>query len=228
MANDQTTIRELLTTYKPLIDCTASGMRPTTSTKWPNLGNIKIWEDFTLAIIDRDFGFALDDPFTIMNPRPAGFPLPVGHQINSLADLNALFKRNVDMLDETLVHARMILDLHFDKPCASDYATAQGYAKFLTIRSNMALQHAIWLEHQPILNILAGLGKTSKQWCGSALQKNIRNNDEPSQSLLWPVRQLANICNKANTRFGYIQTDKELVVFEFTLRADEKREAPNA
>lgn len=133
-----------------------------------------------------------------------------------------MFRRNVDLLEEALPPARLALNLHLDKQCMHDCATVDRNAKFLTIGGKLDLHHAIWLEHQPILNVLAGLGKTSKYWRGSELQDQLRigGNTQVKARLMWPVRQLANICKKANTRYGYIQTDKELVVFEFDRRGD--------
>lgn len=38
-----------------------------------------------------------------------------------------------------------------------------------------------------------------------------------------PFRQLANVCERAKTRYGYIQTDQELVICRFCLEDDEWR-----
>lgn len=45
----------------------------------------------------------------------------------------------------------------------------------------------------------------------------LQSNDKPVRSAsLWPLRQLAELCKKSQTRYGYIQTDEEVVVCCFS------------
>ncbi|CAH0045210.1 unnamed protein product [Clonostachys solani] len=54
------------------------------------------------------------------------------------------------------------------------------------------------------------------------LVTTLREGQEASKELLWPARQLLAICKVAGTRYGYIQTDMELVVCRFTKNVDEE------
>lgn len=44
----------------------------------------------------------------------------------------------------------------------------------------------------------------------------MRQLGKSPKSNLWPVRQLANICRESRTRYGYIQTEEEMVVCCFS------------
>ncbi|KAK6384938.1 hypothetical protein LTS17_002501 [Exophiala oligosperma] len=225
MTNKQTTIRDLLTSpYKPNIDCTLSQAGNTPYTTWPDIEDVQIWKVFTLDNINQEFSDVLDIPVTGVPLQLNVLPLPVHNQVNSLKDLYPLFQRNDIVLSEPLKQARTHLKLHLDKEYKSSYASVLGdpNAKFPTISGQVSCHHAIWLEHQPTLNVLAGLGKTSKHWYGSAVQAELKSKGNISNTLKTPLRQLANACNKANIRHGYIQTDKELIVVEFTLQGDNK------
>ncbi len=66
--------------------------------------------------------------------------------------------------------------------------------------------------------LLVGLGKASSRWKASHLAKDLGITKE---SLLWLLRQLASLCNIANTRYGYAQTDEALVACRFSRSGDE-------
>lgn len=44
--------------------------------------------------------------------------------------------------------------------------------------------------------------------------------DKGTIELLWPLRQLANLCDKTGTRYGYLQTEEEMMVCCFSKPAD--------
>ncbi|KIW12248.1 hypothetical protein PV08_09524 [Exophiala spinifera] len=223
--NGRATIRDLLTRPKTAtIDCiVTSAAMNTAYANWPEVRTITIWEEFNLENIDSELGQILDESLTGTPLHPTGFPLPDGFQVDSQRNLYPLFERNERVLQETIPHARQRLNLHLDMQYRSDYTTqTHANAKFPFNNGPPFFQHAIWLQHQATLNILAGLGKTSKHWSGSEVREGLANGNGLSRGLQAPLRQLANICLLGNIRHGYLQTDKELVVCEFTFSLDRK------
>ncbi len=65
-------------------------------------------------------------------------------------------------------------------------------------------------------NLVVGLGRVSTKWSGRGLLARLDNRE-----FFWPVRQpvrqLAHLCKITKTRYGYIQTNEELVALEFRL-----------
>ncbi len=76
----------------------------------------------------------------------------------------------------------------------------------------ITVDHVIGLDDYPAKTLVVGIGKPGSKWSGRRLL------DADTVELLWPVRQLANICRAAETRYGYIQTNEELVVCCFSER----------
>jgi hypothetical protein len=71
-------------------------------------------------------------------------------------------------------------------------------------------------------NLVVSLGRPSSKWSGRKLQSQIPN---VKTELRWPIRQLENICKTADTRYGYIQTDEELVVCCFSRNGEQWKAA---
>lgn len=61
-----------------------------------------------------------------------------------------------------------------------------------------------------------GLARTSQKWRSVSLVRGTATGIEEKR---WPIRQLANLCARSETRYGYIQTDDELVVCCFGAKA---------
>ncbi|KJR86651.1 uncharacterized protein SPSK_02610 [Sporothrix schenckii 1099-18] len=88
---------------------------------------------------------------------------------------------------------------------SSDNSTV---ATLLTGPNRTVIDHVIELGNYRRDVLVVGLCRTSVKWQGSTLIKDPLNAPNEQK---WPVRQLANLCAKAGTRYGYIQTDQELV-----------------
>jgi hypothetical protein len=71
--------------------------------------------------------------------------------------------------------------------------------------------------------LVVGLSRTSTKWKSVSV---VRQSSVKRAEASWPLRQLANLCRVAETRYGYIQTDEELVVccFGATPMIGERRE----
>ncbi|KIH94908.1 hypothetical protein SPBR_03845 [Sporothrix brasiliensis 5110] len=77
------------------------------------------------------------------------------------------------------------------------------------VHNKTMIGHVIELGNHQRDVLVVGLSRTSVKWQGSALLKNPSTTE---QEPTLPVRQLANLCAQTGTRYGYIQTDKELMV----------------
>lgn len=71
------------------------------------------------------------------------------------------------------------------------------------------IDNAIGLDNFAQQALVVGLSRTSARWKSGRLAHGPMNGD------LWPLRQLANLCNDAKTRYGYIQTNDALVAVCF-------------
>jgi hypothetical protein len=106
------------------------------------------------------------------------------------------------------------LGLHPGVPLRHVYSTADK-STIAKVRHFSArrttVDHVIFLADSSVQNLVTGLGRPSSKWSGRMLvQDTLRG--KPAKELVWPVRQLANICALAGTRYGYLHTDEELVV----------------
>ncbi|KAL9615676.1 MAG: hypothetical protein Q9160_009341, partial [Pyrenula sp. 1 TL-2023] len=76
-----------------------------------------------------------------------------------------------------------------------------------------------WASHSSVddINILPGDTKFSRNWESKDLEENTDRSGQivgkSTAVWLWPVRQLLSYCIGCNVRYGYIITDRELVVF---------------
>lgn len=93
----------------------------------------------------------------------------------------------------------------------------------LTEGSNpLSIDHRIFLDDFPSANLVVGLGRSSNKFKGRtiALQPSAL-----SQEKFWPMRQLANLCNVAQTRYGYILTEEEFVACCFSRQTIQEKDA---
>jgi hypothetical protein len=61
-------------------------------------------------------------------------------------------------------------------------------------------------------NILPGDTKLSHKWKSRDIEPGIVHKNDDVPQWLWPIMQVFTYCIKANSRYGYIITDKEIVV----------------
>ncbi|KAI0537732.1 hypothetical protein GGR58DRAFT_470590 [Xylaria digitata] len=73
----------------------------------------------------------------------------------------------------------------------------------------LTMDHIIALDVFPSQNLVVGFGRPSSMWDGRKLANGVAiSNAELRGSL----RELAHNCSVANTQYGYIQTDQDMVV----------------
>ncbi|KAG7292936.1 hypothetical protein NEMBOFW57_002981 [Staphylotrichum longicolle] len=212
------TLRQVLTQQKLPVPCRASAAasRNTIGWTWPDL-EVAVWDEFNLANLNESYGHIL--ALEVQRPYPRADQLLQGLATNSAADVKELIGWNDGLLRPVLERAKSHLGLYPGTVLHHVHSTADQsvIAKLRNVRQRLTVDHIIGLDDFPIQNLVVGLGRPSRKWSGGTLANQIQSGSVTGE-LLWPVRQLANICDKAGTRYGYIQTDEELVVFCYSKR----------
>jgi hypothetical protein len=146
--------------------------------------------------------------------------------ITSDKDIRHLIDWNTSVMNYTLGFAKRCLGLHKDSNLTFENSPPNGphCTKLRNVSISPHVDHVIGLDclDEPVL--VVGLGRSSSKWRCMKLLAQVK---EPTIEATLPLRQLANICEMAGTRYGYIQTDEELVACLFSygdMSEDEARE----
>lgn len=179
-------------------------------------GSVTVWAEFTLKNLNESYGHVLDFAVPeqmLLGPRPD--QALAGVVINRAEDINHLISWNHRLMQPTLQFAKSHLRLHPGVILHHRYSTADksALASLPGGPKRLAVDHVIALDDYPGPNLVVGIGRPSSKWSGRRLVSQL---NDPAKELLWPLRQLANICKAAQTRYGYIQTDEEMVVCCFS------------
>ncbi|KAI1317820.1 hypothetical protein F5Y16DRAFT_406533 [Xylariaceae sp. FL0255] len=186
ISGQNTTLRHVLSRQKPIIPCLMTETRNTVYKKWTELVDVTIWEEFNFANFSESYGHVLDIPVSeeLAIPRPdQEFR---GMTVEKDDDLRPLIVWNGKLMDTTL----------------------QVALPYIGLDSNVALRQIYWTPDNP-KPVNLSKGRPSSRWSGRRLANEL---NDPKQEHLSPLRQLANACNVADTRYGYIQTDEEMVM----------------
>uniref|UniRef100_A0A8H7K5R0 Uncharacterized protein n=1 Tax=Bionectria ochroleuca TaxID=29856 RepID=A0A8H7K5R0_BIOOC len=227
MAREATTLRRLLSQRKPDIPCLTTATKNTAKNDWVKLHkkNVTIRKEFNLDTLNASYGHVLDFPISEpLSDVPSINQTLESLTVNSDLDVNNLIGWNAMMMRATFDFARSLLGLKqgspsshvFTPPDKSTLAKIPGYPKRLQV------DHVISLLCNLPQNLVVGLGRTSKKWRGVDITCALDRGRQPTGEQIWPLRQLLAICNIANTRYGYIQTDKEFVACRFNKNAGEE------
>ena len=185
----------------------------TRSTKWPNLKKITKWREFgweTLrGIFNNQLQLALNTQVSDLHDfsyiQPAFRRI---HDENALESI--LIKSNQSIVLEALLKTpRNFLKQKVEM-------VRGGQAILIYDKSSRDMPDWAGInERQGSNNILPGETKTSWTWQSTDIERTSLPNgdgDEGSMQSLWPLRQLLNYCICSFARYGYIITNKELVV----------------
>lgn len=186
---------------------------------------MKIWHDFNLDSLNACYGNLLDQALD------AGFPVhnvtvPIASQffenvaIADSGDVKHQIVWNHDMVRLTLATAQTFLSLNPGAPIFQTYSNAAGTSVAHIPNSRLTVDHTVGLSGFPRLILLVGLTRPSWKWSGHSLAEGLPN---VNLETLWPVRQLGNLCSAAKTRYGYLQTNEELVVCCFGMDGGGRR-----
>ncbi|KAF5127136.1 hypothetical protein E5D57_008064 [Metarhizium anisopliae] len=221
MADKTTTLRQVLCQKKPFLPCTSTSYRNTSNGGWPWLqNNVVIWDEFNLNTLNESYGHVLD--FAVAEPVltcPQADQMLGGLVMHKADDMNHLTSWNGGMMGSTLQFAKACLGLCPGVVLRQQYSSPDKLLipKLPGASARLIVDHIVSLDDFPEQPLVIGLGRLSSKWSGRELAYHL---DNTTHELLWPVRQLANLCQFGQTRYGYIQTDQELVVCCFSQEAE--------
>jgi hypothetical protein len=208
-----TTLRRVLTQSKPAVPCKTKASKNSTG-KWPtfNPNAIKLWDDFNLETLNESYGHILDLEIPaekLAEVTRAEYALE-GIEITKPADILHLVGWNDRLLRPTLAFAKQHFNLHAGVHLQHNVSAANNssFARISAGRHPVRVDHRISLDEFPLPNLVIGLGRPSSKFQG----RRVADRPEAAgKEGLWPLRQLANLCDMAKTRYGYIVTDQDLV-----------------
>ena len=220
MAANTTTLRQALTQNKPFVPCDMAPGRNTAAPdpprpSWPD-PTITIWDEFNLANLNESYGHVLDTPVLEARlPFHRADQVLYGISIERERDIKHLIRWNDLLMQRALRLAKSHLELYPGHVLCHRLSTADGSrtAKLLDKSHTFVVHHVLGLQQYPAHHFVVGLGRSSSKWDGTVLAA------QPDTTIIehrLPIRQLANICREARTRYGYVQTDRELVVCCFS------------
>lgn len=215
MANqDMTTLRRLLTQEKPFIPCNTRANRNTMGHNWPSFRSCEIqaWTEFNIDTLNESYTHVLD--LEVPTARLAGAPdasaVLDGIEITNPDDVLRLIGWNDRILQPTLALAKEHLELQPGVRLQHQVTPPEGgRAVRIPGGGNVRVHHLVGIDDFPLPHLVIGLGRPSTKFQGRQLVAR-PENATPAQT--WPLRQLANLCQLAGTRYGYIVTDQDLVV----------------
>ena len=218
MADQTTTARRLLTQRKPFIPCNTRAKKNTIGREWPELRtgySVVPWDEFNLLNLDESYGHVLDHEFQMALASGA---LPAetltGFSVDKDKDINHLIGWHQSVIKPTLEFAKEHLELYPGLVLRYEHSSADNpsFVRMPDVRDPILVDHLVRIDDSSP-NLVAGLGKTSLKWGG---RRVLNQRDKPTTEYVLPLEQLANICKAGNTRYGYIQTEEELVACQFS------------
>ncbi|OTA75434.1 hypothetical protein M434DRAFT_18661 [Hypoxylon sp. CO27-5] len=223
MANQSgTTIRIALTQLKsPGILALSSGV--SNNDDWPEVENpLMPWDNFNLKNLNEAYGAVLDHG---NNTGALNQCFTVSKVFNDLPDeakdkgITQMIIRNDGMMRPTLHYARQLLQIDIGNQLYHQTRGPNNPRLRVPGNNLIPVDHIIAVDSSPRRILIVGLRKPCAAWKSSDL---VGKEDKPPKKCTSPMRQLANICKQANTRYGYIMTEEEMVVFHFTAITDGK------
>ncbi|KAI6085192.1 hypothetical protein F4821DRAFT_279414 [Hypoxylon rubiginosum] len=218
MAGSNTTLRLALTQKKPPILCNERSMKNTHSNNWPAI-DLEVWSEFKLVNLDNEYGSLLNKhvpEHDLVFPR-ADQNLH-GITINGLDDIKRIIAWNDLLMRPTLDIAKSAF-AHIEGDAISHAYTPVDKSTIAKVEGpnrKVFVDHVITLQADPWRNLVVGLGKPSSRFnMGGIHSANARISEHG-----YVLRHLAHLCTSANTPYGYIQTDRELVACQFKRNGD--------
>ncbi|KAI1173610.1 hypothetical protein F4777DRAFT_556968 [Nemania sp. FL0916] len=227
---DTTTIRVALTQPKPVTLC---GPMPSRNTKsgpdWPNISNddISTWADFRLETLNESYGQVLDLEIPVTELSKAGVSRPDALEVVEITkpdEILYLIGLNDRVLQPTLGFAKRYLHL-CDGVQLLHQVSAPKKALIPMVKisngsNQFSVDHCVALDEIQSPNLVIGFCRPSNKFQSRAVAENSKDLKE-ERTL--PLRQLANLCRVAGTRYGYIMTEKDFVACCFTKKSTEEK-----
>ncbi|CAK7211962.1 hypothetical protein SCUCBS95973_001301 [Sporothrix curviconia] len=216
------TLRQALSRLKPLSPPSDSSKakQNAKNATWPLVDNTTLWSQFNIHCLNQSYGPLLDSP---LPPQEVARLPPVDQLASIMAHdsekgirADRMIAWTDTVLQPTLAFGKSQLGLH-KGVSLSHTVTSPGktyIARIAGVDRRRQVDHIVALDNHLGQSLVVGLCRSSASWDAAALA-----NSEGSSStgeLFWPLRQLADLCMRAQTRYGYIQTDHALVACCFT------------
>jgi len=189
-------------------------------TTWAKPQVIKDWEDFEYEALSSIYGGALlevlERQFNLEGFRTPEKPF---RQIQSEDSLTSLVvKWNQSIVSGALSTAQAELDQHL--PQGKIYMYKGSQAKYPGENPSFRPD---WAGVKPVptewdatramaKNILPGESKPNRKWSSQQVERGVPEKVRKAPQWYLPLQQVYSYCIAANARYGYLITDKELVV----------------
>ncbi|OAA61822.1 hypothetical protein SPI_04681 [Niveomyces insectorum RCEF 264] len=214
------TLRFALSQVKPDVPCSSKPAPTYRRPDWPEL-NVNVWSEFNLDTLNKSYGWVLDAPIALVTHQPDEVITPAALASAVIQDghvPNQLFAWNNIVLQQTCNDAKDALEITPGIVVRGEHGTVDTQ-KGIKLRngSRYLLDHKITLDQNDEPYLVLGLGAPSTICSGHVLRNPTLGESHGSHK--WPLRRLANLCKIANTRYGYIQTERELIACCFTRTA---------
>ncbi|TPX15764.1 uncharacterized protein E0L32_000098 [Thyridium curvatum] len=212
------TLRGILSQEKPAITL---GFGPTdgvaVNNSWPRINRPTIWKAFTLETLNQSYGHILD----AANPAGTYGTIPRAEDVGKITNAEL-----PEHLEPQSKWNNSILKCSVDFAKGKLPSPIRGNVEYLPPTNHHLgiaprQTHVIKLAGFDEPYLVVGLRRLTSQWAGNTLATRIKAGLDIRANHLWPVRQLADACCRVGTRYGFIQTEEELVVFCFSKAADE-------
>lgn len=215
-----TTLRRVLTQSKAEVPCKTKASKNSTG-DWPLLDpwTTTSWDDFNLNTLNESYGHILDREIPAEQlEAPRAEHVLQGIEIAKPDDILHLIGWKDQLLRPTLAFAKRHLGLHSGVHLQHSISAADrsSFASISTSRlASLRADHRVALDDFPLPNLVVGLGRPSTKFQGRRL---LERPEAAGKGGFLPLRQLANLCALAKTRYGYILTDQDLVACCFYKR----------
>ena len=198
---------------------------------WDTPRKIEVWKDFEYNSLKSIYGGELhrilECPFTFEDfsaiPR---FPFREIHDEKSLESL--IVKWNHSMIIDALSMAQNYLENRLSHDTIHMVRGSQ--ARYPDSGSKLRPDWGAVKRHTTRIskpdNVLPGDTKLSKKWSSGDIEIGLVQDDYKKTDWLRPVAQIFSYCVRSNSRYGYVITNKELVVVR--IRPDSQTNSQSA
>ncbi|KAI1461804.1 hypothetical protein F4805DRAFT_413388 [Annulohypoxylon moriforme] len=217
------TVRNVLTQNKPPVSCNDKN-RQNTSRRldWPDIEFIEIWHEFSLDNLNNEYSHLLDCNLGNDTTPPQAYQELHGASINKLNDINLLIGWNGALMQATLNSSKAAFEHCKGLGLYHAYTTADKttIASIEGSERKIKVDHVIALDKFPRRNLVIGLGKPSPKFSMGPIVRNGGCMRIVNSQHTLVLGQLGYMCKNADTPYGYIQTDQELVACYFKKNGD--------
>lgn len=229
MPASTTSLLEYLRVDNPPLKCRlhssdssgGASQKNTTNGNWKTPDVIQMWEDFDFDTLQTSYGGVLQ---TALDQQPYNLPVHSGIapfpfcEIHDEDSLNALLvKWNQSMVSDALVIAQDFLQGHLGLPSYQQVFMVRGGqadypASSATLRPDWAGVQRVQFDASRARNILPGDTKVGGKWSSCNIEVGPVADAHMANDWIEPIKQVYSYCLKTESRYGYIITEKELVV----------------